>query len=369
MNDWKKVKLGDICQINKNTYSVSEKWEFVNYLDTGSLIKNQIQQLQHIEIGKDRLPSRARRKVEYDDILYSTVRPNQHHYGIVKDIVPNMLVSTGFAVISIDKSEADSNYVYYYLIQDEIIATLHAIGEQSTSAYPSIKPSDITSLELPLPSLEVQKKIGRVLRMFDDKIETNKKINHHLEQISTAIWQERFSKKVPNGTIGDIAIISSGKRPPVKLAEPKNEGIIPILGASSVMGYTNQVLYSQKILVTGRVGTHGVIQRYQRSCWPSDNTLVLQSNFYEFVYQTLKNIDFTAINRGSTQPLITQTDLKKSRIYIPNINELSDFEMIVGTHMKQFEQKNIENEILTNLRDTLLPKLLSGELSANQATK
>lgn len=179
-SDWEKVKLGELCQINKKTYSVSEKWGVVNYLDTGNLTEDQIQQFQYIETEKDKLPSRARRKVEYDDILYSTVRPNQHHYGIVKEIVPNMLVSTGFAVISVDKSKADSDFIYYYLTQNEIVETLHVIGEQSTSAYPSIKPSDITNLKLSLPSLEEQKEISRVLRLLDKKIENNKKINHHL---------------------------------------------------------------------------------------------------------------------------------------------------------------------------------------------
>lgn len=180
LSEWKKVKLGDLCQINKNAYSVSEKWKFVNYLDTGNLTEDQIQQLQYIETEKDKLPSRARRKVKHDDILYSTVRPNQHHYGIIKEIVPNMLVSTGFAVISVDKSKADSDFIYYYLTQTEIIETLHVIGEQSTSAYPSIKPSDITNLELFLPPLEEQKEISRVLRLLDKKIANNKKINHHL---------------------------------------------------------------------------------------------------------------------------------------------------------------------------------------------
>lgn len=237
------------------------------------------------------------------------------------------------------------------------------------SAVPSLTTAILNALEVEIPSLEMQSKIIDVLQAFDFKIENNKKINHHLEQIGTTIWQEKFSDKIPNGTLGDIAIISSGKRPPVKTTVPTDEEKIPILGASSIMGYTNQALYHQKILVTGRVGTHGIIQRYQRSCWPSDNTLVLQSNSYEFVYQILKNIDFTVMNRGSTQPLITQTDLKKSNIYIPTTNELSDFEIIVGTLMKQHEQNNIENDILSTLRDTLLPKLLFGEISVNQAAK
>ena len=91
-----------------------------------------------------------------------------------------MLVSTGFAVIRVDKAKADADYLYYYLTQNDIVDGLHAIGEQSVSAYPSIKPSDIESLELLLPSLPEQVEIGRTLKALDNKIANNTKINHHL---------------------------------------------------------------------------------------------------------------------------------------------------------------------------------------------
>ncbi len=177
---WKPTRIGDICKTNQQTYSVSEKWPFVNYLDTGNLTENRISEIQHIVTGQDALPSRARRKVAVDDILYSTVRPNQRHYGIVKEVLPKMLVSTGFAVITADKAVADSDFLYYYLTQNDIVDGLHAIGEQSVSAYPSIKPLDIEGLEIMLPSLEEQQEIGRTLRALDDKIANNTKINNHL---------------------------------------------------------------------------------------------------------------------------------------------------------------------------------------------
>jgi Type I restriction modification DNA specificity domain. len=183
------------------------------------------------------------------------------------------------------------------------------------------------------------------------------------------IWQENFGNNEPNGVLGNISTISSGKRPQIKEAEPYSEVNIPILGASSIMGYTNSILYDKKLLVTGRVGTHGIIQRYNRPCWPSDNTLVLNSNFYEFVYQILKSIDFSSMNRGSTQPLITQTDLKKVSIYVPTKTELIEFEDIVGVLMNQYDINIIENENLVQLRDALLPKLISGEISVPQAAK
>ena len=188
-------------------------------------------------------------------------------------------------------------------------------------------------------------------------------INHQLEQIAKAIFYEKFGNQVPNGLLGDLASVSSGKRPPIKVSERTATEDIPILGAASIMGYTSKSLYSEKILVTGRVGTHGIIQRYNRPCWPSDNALVLKSDDYELVYQNLLSIDFSSMNRGSTQPLITQTDLKNVAIYIPTQIELSDFEDTVGTIMQQYESNIVANESLVQLRDSLLPKLMSGEIS------
>lgn len=180
MSNWRPTRIGDICKTNQRSYSLSEKWDFVNYLDTGSITQNRIDEVQNIILGRDILPSRARRKVAVGDIIYSTVRPNQRHFGIIKDVLPNMLVSTGFAVITTDNSVANSDFLYYYLTQNDIVDSLHAIGEQSVSAYPSIKPSDIENLHILLPPLSEQIEIGSTLRVLDDKIERNNKLNHNL---------------------------------------------------------------------------------------------------------------------------------------------------------------------------------------------
>ena len=191
--NWKPTRLGDVCKTNRQTYSLSESWAFVNYLDTGNITENRIDEIQHLVIGQDTLPSRARRKVDIGDIIYSTVRPNQRHYGIMKDVLPNMLVSTGFTVITADKMVADSDFLYYYLTQNDIVDTLHAIGEQSVSAYPSIKPSDIEGLELMLPPLTEQIEIGRILSALDAKIAVNSKLNHNLSGGSVAENPHKYS--------------------------------------------------------------------------------------------------------------------------------------------------------------------------------
>lgn len=84
------------------------------------------------------------------------------------------------------------------------------------------------------------------------------------------------------------------------------------------MGFTSEANHTVKILVTGRVETHGVIQRFNTSCWTSDNTLVITSPYYEFTKLILHRIDYSSMNRGSAQPLITQGDMKKVVVLVPD---------------------------------------------------
>lgn len=176
-------------------------------------------------------------------------------------------------------------------------------------------------------------------------------------EIPSPDWKE--------GTLSDIADITSGKRPPMKSVQKTDEANIPLVGASSVMGYTNKANYIGKILVIGRVGTHGIVQRFNSPCWASDNTLVITSPLYEFTYQILQRIDYHSMNRGSTQPLITQGDMNKVSVLIPDNTTLSEFESLVGQLMIQYETNELENTKLAELRDTLLPQLMSGELDVS----
>ena len=170
---WHTIRLGDACVTNASSYSPKEVWTFVNYLDTGNITENRIDSIQHIDLAKEELPSRAKRKVKKNSIIYSTVRPNQRHYGIIKTIPQNFLVSTGFAVIDADSQLLDADFLYYVLTQATVVDKLHAIAAQSTSAYPSLRPSDIENLEIDIPTLDEQRAIASILRCIDEKIRLN----------------------------------------------------------------------------------------------------------------------------------------------------------------------------------------------------
>ena len=371
--DWKPARIGDICRTNTNTYSVSEKWPFVNYLDTGNITENRINDIQNLVTEQDTLPSRARRKVAVDDILYSTVRPNQRHYGIVKEVLPNMLVSTGFTVITPNKETADADFLYYYLSQNDIVVSLHAIGEQSVSAYPSIKPSDIEGLEMLLPPLPEQTVIGRTLRALDDKIANNSKINHHLEQMAQAIWSERFGDCEPNGSLGDIIELFDFKRVPLSGNQrDKMEKIYPYYGAATLMDYVDNYLFDGIYLLLGEDGTvidnlgFPTLQYVWGKFWVNNHAHILQGRngfTVKSLYTLLKQTSVTSIVTGAVQPKINQANLKALPVVVPSEEEMQEFNTLIDPLFAQIRENSDENLQLGKLRDTLLPRLMSGELS------
>jgi type I restriction enzyme S subunit len=194
MSLWKKIRLGDACTTNASTYSPKDKWLYVNYLDTGNIVDNKIDSIQYIDIEKEKLPSRARRKVRKNSIIYSTVRPNQRHFGIIKSQPNNFLVSTGFTVIDVNSGILDAEFLYYRLSQNDLVETLHSIAEQSTSAYPSIKASDIENLEIDVPDIDTQVSIGRFLSNLDGKIRCNEEINDNFSGLDFDVGNIDFTR-------------------------------------------------------------------------------------------------------------------------------------------------------------------------------
>ena len=285
--------------------------------------------------------------------------------------------STEFIVLRAKEGVSDARFLYYLAISPDFrdLAIKSMVG---TSGRQRVQQSVLETCELRVPPLETQRKIAAILSALDDKIELNRRINANLEQQAAAIFKSKFcdfddnAGQMPSkwnvATFGEIAEVVSGKRPPMKQPEFSEDVNVPLVGASTIMGYTNNILYNEPILVIGRVGTHGVVQRFQTPCWPSDNTLVIKSEYYEYAFHFLKNVDYVNMNRGSTQPLITQTDLKNLLIVLPEKRVLKEFEKLTGTLMARWETNRAENEQLAAVRDALLPRLMSGEINVSDVS-
>lgn len=285
-----------------------------------------------------------------------------------------IFVFAGFLIkFSLDPQKVNPLFVKYFCQSTQYRNWVKSFSTGSTRG--NINAQTFGNMDIPLPSRAAQDYLVSVLSPIDAKIKLNQKINDNLERQVSVLYQSWFEDfELTNGVcpenwryqeLSAIADIASGKRPPVKSEVCNQETPISIVGAASVMGFTSKANHTDKILVTGRVGTHGVIQRFNTPCWTSDNTLVITSPYYEFTNQILHRIDYSSMNRGSTQPLITQGDMKKVVVLVPDEYTLAKFEVFAGSLMAKWEANIKENVKLASLRDTLLPRLMSGEIDVS----
>ena len=172
--------LAEVAEINPDTYSPKDKWAFVNYLDTSSITNGVMSEIQLIRPDTEKLPSRARRIIKANDIVYSTVRPNQLHFGIISNPLDNMLASTGFAVIRSKYDYISSPYIYHFLISPDFIEKMQQLAEQSTSTFPSVKPSDIGTCLIPCADeaemLDITDKINGMYALVSANHQENKRL-------------------------------------------------------------------------------------------------------------------------------------------------------------------------------------------------
>ena len=413
---WQSIALGECTVTNDSVYSQVEEWPFVNYLDTGNITENRINEIQHLILRKDKLPSRARRKVKPGDLLYSTVRPNQKHFGLLKEVPANFLASTGFCVIRGINGLAETDYIYWYLTQDNIVEYLHTIAEHSTSAYPSIRPTDIQQLRLDLPPIQEQRVIAHILGTLDDKIELNRRMNKTLEEMARALFKSWFVDfdpirfkmegrdtglpkhiadlfpdrmvdseigKIPKGwTIKHLVDIATSPRRGVNPAELHNE--TPYIGLEHMprhsialmdWGISENVTSQKAIFKKGDI-LFGKLRPYfhkvgiapVNGVCSTDIVVIVPKTKEWFVYllACVSSREFVAYtNQTSTGTKMPRTSWKLMSDYklcIPTMQVVQVFQKITLPMLEQVIHNIQESRILTTLRNVLLPKLVSGEI-------
>jgi type I restriction enzyme S subunit len=320
-------------------------------------------------ITKEHAEELSNVEIEPDDILLNITGDSVARCCQVPNELIPARVNQHVAIIRPDKDKLDPRYLRYYLIepvfQDYML--MLASGGATRNA---LTKGMIESFEIPAPSLSEQRAIAGVLGALDDKIEVNRRMNVTLESMARAVFRQWFveneeSENWEVGSISDLAQVTSGKRPENRQNEPDAEFKYPLFGGGGIMAYTNRFLYDFPILLTGRVGTLGVIFRMSDPCWTSDNTLILISSkpeYYLYLYFQLKQADLIVLNRGSTQPLLTQSDLQKVEIPLPPEKMFMDFNHIVLPMFAKIDANEKESRTLASLRNSLLPRLMRGEV-------
>ncbi|MBV4356760.1 restriction endonuclease subunit S [Pinibacter aurantiacus] len=191
-DSWEKFTLRRFVETNQRSISKEYQFEVIEYLDTSSITNGIINETQKLFL-KD-APSRAKRLVLNNDILISTVRPDQHHYGIINNPKENLVVSTGFCVITC--AHISPYFIYLLLTGNDMTEYLHAIAEGSTSTYPSLKPSDIEKIEFQKPPEKKLLEFDKLASGFWNKINSNQAQIRTLNQTRDTLLPKLMSGEI-----------------------------------------------------------------------------------------------------------------------------------------------------------------------------
>ncbi|WQS37673.1 restriction endonuclease subunit S [Helicobacter pylori] len=390
------LKNHSVIAINQNNYTKKDNYKKVYYLDTDNITNNRINAFLKIDLTKEKLPSRAKRKCSINSIIYSSVRPNQRHFGIIKEIPKNFLVSTAFIVIDIiDLEKLDPNYLYYYITQDKIIHYLQCIAECGTSSYPSITPLDFLNIKIKLYPLETQQKIARTLSILDQKIENNHKINELLHKILELLYEQyfvrfdfldennkpyqtsggkmKFSKElnrlIPNGwsvRFLNHKIVSTYQPKTISKTLLNNSYSYSVYGGGGIIGRFTEYNHEQSEFIISCRGQCGISYLTLPKSWITGNAMVIRpTKSYTsktYLYHTIKKYKLTNYITGSVQPQITRQNLSTMPILIPKRKILNKWNNISSLLWNLIHNNMQATQTLTALRDFLLPLLLKQQV-------
>ncbi|GAA7647276.1 restriction endonuclease subunit S [Helicobacter pylori] len=390
------LKNHSVIAINQNNYTKEDNYKKVYYLDTDNITNNRINAFLKIDLTKEKLPSRAKRKCSINSIIYSSVRPNQRHFGIIKEIPKNFLVSTAFIVIDIiDLEKLDPNYLYYYITQDKITHHLQRIAECGTSSYPSITPLDFLNIKIKLYPLETQQKIAHTLSILDQKIENNHKINELLHKILELLYEQyfvrfdfldennkpyqtsggkmKFSKElnrlIPNGwsvRFLNHKIVSTYQPKTISKTLLNNSYSYSVYGGGGIIGRFTEYNHEQSEFIISCRGQCGISYLTLPKSWITGNAMVIRpTKSYTsktYLYHTIKKYKLTNYITGSVQPQITRQNLSTMPILIPKRKILNKWNNISSLLWNLIHNNMQATQTLTALRDFLLPLLLKQQV-------
>ena len=264
------------------------------------------------------------------------------------------------------KKGISNRYLKYYF-DSSTFQQLFAnwAGSGSTRAYLGITAQ--RKLPIVLPPYEVQLKIAKCCGVLDDKIYQNQRINDNLEQQAQAIY---FSMFIDNpdpawshGHLSDLITVKYGKDHK-KLAD----GIYPVYGSGGIMRYVERPLYNKESVLIPRKGTLNNVMYVNQPFWSVDTMFYTEMklpNVAKFVYHFVKAKDLASMNAGSAVPSMTTDILNAMEVVIPSASALEEFESLVAPMYEAMEANDVQSKALSQIRDTLLPKLMSGEIDVS----
>lgn len=385
------VKLGDYLYIKgrigwkglkKSEYLEQGEYRIIN---GEALVVDGINWNKAGFITKERYEESPEIMLQEEDILLSK-DGTIGKIGFVDKLEQPTTVASGIFVIRNLKPEIiNTRFIYYFLCSKYFkdFVTMRTEG----SVIPHLYQKDFVDFDFPLPSKEIQRKIVSILDDISSKIDINKEINNNLEQQAKALYKDWFfdfspfssNGNLPDGwrfgLVGDIIQLHDSKRVPLSGAErDKMAKVYPYYGATSLMDYVDNYLFDGIYLLLGEDGSvidkkgFPILQYVEGKFWVNNHAHIItgKNGFsVEQLYLLFSLTNVQSIVTGAVQPKISQTNLKKFPVIIPSEKDLKKFDVIVQPIFAQIRNLRAENNKLSVIRDSLLTKLMSGEIDVS----
>lgn len=349
-------ELSSLCSYAKGKVSV-DTLSKRNYVSTENMMPN-----KGGIVDAGALPS-AQYTQQYikDDILVSNIRPYFKKIWMADD---DGGCSNDVLVFRADRG-CDSTFLYYILANDAFFN--YASATSKGTKMPRGDKTAIMQYKVPCFNYETQLRIGKLLRSIDDRIAVNKKINDNLEQQSQAIYASVFVDNADptwqQGHLSDLVNVRYGKDHK-KLAD----GIYPVYGSGGIMRHVERPLYNKESVLIPRKGTLNNVVYVNQPFWSVDTMFYTEMrlpNVAKFVYHFVKAKDLASMNAGSAVPSMTTDILNAMEVAIPPASVLEEFESLVAPMYRAMQENDVQSKKLADLRDTLLPKLMNGEIDVS----
>ncbi len=360
----------------------------------------------------DHFPSDARSTVgnklsQPGDVVF-TSKGTVGRFAFVREDTPQFVYSPQLCFWrSLDQSLIQSRFLYYWMHGSEFFTQFKGVAGQTDMAeYVSL--TDQRRMHITLPSDPEQRAIAHILGTLDDKIELNRKMNETLETMARALFKSWFVDfdpvctkaegrdtglpklladlfpdsfedselgEIPKGwevvNLNDVADINYGQNLPQ--TELLGCGI-PVFGAAGVIGYYSEAMFNDPIvLVTSRGSGSGAVHETHGPSFVTNNSfsVIPKDGWFSrhYLKASLLNGDISSLVTGSAQPQLTITNFSYLKLIRPAESVVHKFHSFADSIWQKKNANQNESRILADLRDTLLPKLISGELRIDAAER
>jgi len=282
---------------------------------------------------------------------------------VYKSKTPFCCIDTAYFILPND-SKYDFDFLYY------LLQTIGLEELNEDSAVPGLNRETAYKQELKLPSIPEQTAIASVLSSLDDKIDLLHHQNATLEKMAETLFRQWFVEEAKEewemGKIDDLFVLQRGFDLPL---QNRIQGEYPIYASSGESGYHYEYKVKGPGVTTGRSGILGNVFYIQEDYWPLNTSLFIKefkNSSPLHSYFVLKTIDLKSFNAGSAVPTLNRNHLHEFPVEIPPLNLISKFDKFAIPLFKKINQNKSQIRTLTALRDTLLPKLMSGEVRVNR---